>query len=333
VVEVTDDDGMVHRAESGSGAAGRSRRAGALPDHPWRTLVSGTPQGCGDTEADPRVDREMCRRLGTRSMMAVPLRHRDVSVGVIAVTSSQPNAFDKAQGEVLQLLADQVTGAVVGARMITELRGIDRHREGAFVANEASFRRVFFEHPQPMWVLDATTQRFLAVNDAAVAKYGYSAEEFAALTMDVIRRDAAHLAVEFNRAGAGKTAFNAHHRLRDGRLIDVEVTTVAQEFDGRPGILTLINDVTERNRLDRQLREGAFHDPLTGGANRALFAERVAHALNQMRRLNATIAVLFINLDHFKDVNDSLGHLAGDSLLQAAAARIKAALLPNPWVS
>jgi diguanylate cyclase (GGDEF)-like protein/PAS domain S-box-containing protein len=248
---------------------------------------------------------------------------------VIAVTSSQPNAFDKAQAEVLQLLADQVTRAVIGARMITQLRGIDRHREGAFVANEASFRRVFFEHPQPMWVLDATTHRFLAVNDAAVAKYGYSAEEFAALTVAVIRHDTAHLAAEFTRARAGKSAFSARHRLRDGRLIDVEIATVVHEFDGRPGILVLINDVTERRRLDRQLREGAFRDPLTGGANRALLTERVKHALTRMRRRSATIAVLIINLDHFKDVNDSLGNAAGDSLLQAAATRIKETLRPG----
>ena len=333
VVEITDDDGLVHRAKTGSGAAGRPRRQGDAPDHPWRALVCDTPQVCGDTEADPRVDREMCRRLGTRSMIAVPLCHRDVPVGVIAVTSSQPNAFDKAQGQVLQLLADQVTTAAIGARMISELRGIDRHHKGAFVANEASFRRVFFEHPQPMWVLDATTQRFLAVNDAAVAKYGYSAEEFAALTIAVLRRDAAHLAVDFNRARTGKTAYNARHRLRDGRLIDVEVSTVAQEFDDRPGILVLINDVTERHRLDRQLREGAFRDPLTGGANRALLTERVRHALTRMRRRSATIAVLIINLDHFKDVNDSLGHAAGDSLLQAAAARMKAALRPGDTVA
>jgi diguanylate cyclase (GGDEF)-like protein/PAS domain S-box-containing protein len=333
VVEITDADGLVHRAESGTGAAGRSRPAGTEPDHPWCVLVGDTPQVCGDTEADPRVDREVCRRLGTRSVVAVPLRHRDVPLGMIAVTSSQPHAFDKAQEEVLQLLADQVTTAVIGVRMITAMRGIDRHHEGAFVANEASFRRVFFEHPQPMWVLDATTYRFLAVNDAAVAKYGYSAEEFAALTMDVIRRDAAHLAVDFNRAQTGKSAFKARHRLRDGRVIDVEVATVAQEFDGRPGILVLINDVTECHRLDRQLREGAFRDPLTGGANRALLNERVRHALTRMRRRSATIAVLFINLDHFKDVNDSLGHMVGDSLLRAAAARMKATLGPGDTVA
>ena len=88
--------------------------------------------------------------------------------------------------------------------MITELHGIGRRHKSALVASEARFRRVFLEHPQPMWVLDAETQRFLAVNDAAVARYGYSAEEFAALTIAVLRRDVAHLAVDFNRARAGK---------------------------------------------------------------------------------------------------------------------------------
>jgi diguanylate cyclase (GGDEF)-like protein/PAS domain S-box-containing protein len=279
------------------------------------------------------VDREVCRRLGARSLITVPLVHADVSLGAITVTSSQPHAFDEAQAEALRLVADQVTAAAVRAWVNIELRETCRRCESALVASEARFRRLFFKNPQPMWVLDAETRRFLAVNEAAVAKYGYSAEEFGALTIAAIRRDVAHLAVDFNRARLRKTAFNARHRLRDGRLIDVELTTVPQEFDGRPGILTLINDVTERNRLDTQLREGAFRDPLTGGANRALFAERVAHALNRMRRLNATIAVLFINLDHFKDVNDSLGHLAGDSLLQAAAARIKAALRPGDTVA
>jgi diguanylate cyclase (GGDEF)-like protein len=94
-----------------------------------------------------------------------------------------------------------------------------------------------------------------------------------------------------------------------------------------------VHDVTERNRLDRLLRHGALRDPLTGGVNRVLFAERVAHALIRMRRRSATIAVLVMDLDHFKTVNDSMGYAAGDSLLQAAAARISAALRPGDTVA
>jgi diguanylate cyclase (GGDEF)-like protein/PAS domain S-box-containing protein len=333
MVEIIKSDGTLHRGVVGTGATTRSRLAVSPPADPWHGLVGTTPQVCDDTEGDPRVDPEVCRRLRTRSVITVPLYRREVRLGAITVTSSRPNAFDSAQTAVLQLLAGLVTSAVVGSRVITELRQIGRRGEVAPVASEAGFRRLFFEHPQAMWVLDAETRSFLAVNDAAVATYGYSAEEFAALTIAAVRPDATHLAVDFGRARTGKAAFSARHHLRDGRVIDVEVTTVPLEFSERPAVLSLIYDVTERNRLDRQLRQGAFRDPLTGGANRLLFVERVAHALVRMRRRSATIAVLVIDLDHFRTVNDSMGYAAGDSLLQAAAARISAALRPGDTVA
>ena len=329
MVEIADHNGLVHRAKVGRGAARHAQRGGAAPDHPWRALIGGAPQVCDDAEADPRVDPKVCRRLGTRSVVAVPLRNRDVPLGAIVVTSSQPYAFADVHAEVLQLLADQVIAAAVGAQVIAGLREAARQRPSAQVAGEDLFRLLFYENRQPMWVIDAETQRFLAVNDAAVAKYGYSAEEFQALTIAVLRGDAVHLDLDVSRARAGGTGYKARHRLQDGSLIDVEVTAVTQEFDGRPGILTLVNDVTERNRLDRELREGAFRDPLTGGPNRALLTERIGHALSQLRRAGATSAVLVIDLDHFNRVNDTLGHSVGDSLLQAAWARIHEALRPG----
>jgi diguanylate cyclase (GGDEF)-like protein/PAS domain S-box-containing protein len=333
MVEIIKSDGTLHRGVVGTGATTRSRLAVSPPADPWHGLVGTTPQVCDDTEDDPRVDPEVCRHLRTRSVITVPLHRREVRLGAITVTSSRPNAFDSAQTAVLQLLAGLVTSAVVGSRVITELRQIGRRGEVAPVASEAGFRRLFFENPQAMWVLDAETQSFLAVNDAAIATYGYSAEEFAVLTIAAVRPDATHLAVDFGRARTGRSAFSARHHLRDGRVIDVEVTTVPLKFSERPAVLSLIYDVTERNRLDRQLRQGAFRDPLTGGANRLLFVERVAHALVRMRRRSATIAVLVIDLDHFRTVNDSMGYAAGDSLLQAAAARISAALRPGDTVA
>ena len=333
VVEIVNSDGSVHRAAVGIGSRSRSRLAVSVPDDPWHGLISATMEVCRDTQDDPRVDPVVCRRLRTRSVVTVPLHRRKVRIGAITVTSSRPNAFDDAQTAVLQLLAGLVTSAAIGSRMIAELRQVGRKGEGIPVASETEFRRLFFENPQAMWVLDAETHAFLAVNDAAIAAYGYSAEEFAALTIAVIRHDAAHLAVDFGRARTGRTAFSTRHYLRDERVIDVEVSTVALKFAGRRAVLSLVHDVTERNRLDRQLRQGAFRDPLTGGVNRVLFAERVAHALIRMRRRSATIAVLVMDLDHFKTVNDSMGYGAGDSLLQAAAARISAALRPGDTVA
>ena len=99
------------------------------------------------------------------------------------------------------------------------------------------------------------------------------------------------------------------------------------------GLTLNFRDVTERKALEEQLRKLAFHDPLTLLANRSLFWNRVEHALALAQRTTQRVAVMFLDLDNFKNVNDSLGHDAGDRLLQAAAQRLVKSTRPSDTVA
>ena len=112
-------------------------------------------------------------------------------------------------------------------------------------------------------------------------------------------------------------------------------TTVSNLLD-EPSVQGLVlnaRDITERNALEEQLRHNAFHDPLTGLANRALFRDRLEHALAASRRHHRAVAVLFVDLDDFKAVNDGNGHDAGDELLVCVADRLRTAVRQSDTIA
>ncbi|QBI20673.1 GGDEF and EAL domain-containing protein [Egibacter rhizosphaerae] len=132
------------------------------------------------------------------------------------------------------------------------------------------------------------------------------------------------------RAGRGVPTGGLALRRRDGRDVPVECgATVLWDKGVVTGIVATFRDLTERERLQRQ----ALHDELTGLANRTLLRAHLAQALARIDRDRHTAALLFCDLDQFKDVNDTLGHATGDELLRQAADRLRAAVRAHDTVS
>jgi diguanylate cyclase (GGDEF)-like protein/PAS domain S-box-containing protein len=130
-----------------------------------------------------------------------------------------------------------------------------------------------------------------------------------------------HLSAATSRPGT--TTFTARFQHADGGWRHLEAIAENRLADRAiEGVVLSMRDITERKTLEDELRHQAFHDSLTGLANRALFEDRLAHALAGARRHGRPVAVLFLDLDDFKTINDSLGHSIGDKLLRAVAMRI-----------
>lgn len=126
------------------------------------------------------------------------------------------------------------------------------------------------------------------------------------------------------RAGSRATELNGVRQ--DGTDFPLEISLSSWETAKGVFYSGIIRDVTQRKSLENQLTHQALHDPLTKLANRVLFRDRVEHAIERAGRKRAPVAVLFLDLDNFKSVNDSLGHAAGDQLLVSVTERLQACL-------
>ena len=149
-------------------------------------------------------------------------------------------------------VGETLVGLVGMVEDVTEVR----EAQAALADSERRYRAMFASNPQPMWVYDVETLRFLDVNDAAVAHYGYSRDEFRALTVLEIRPEEDRM--QYERPGMPSAIGTVmqgmrRHRRKNGRLIEVEVASHDLMFKGRRAVHVLVNDVTERARVEREI--------------------------------------------------------------------------------
>jgi two-component system cell cycle sensor histidine kinase/response regulator CckA len=204
-----------------------------------RVIVSNDPSALGPV-APIAVRRQICLPI---------LLQEDVIGGIQVADSDTPYA----DADVRRLVTiGEDVGPLLSARLKAE------RTASALRESEAHYRSLFESNPHPMWVYDLETLAFLEVNDAAVAHYGYTREEFRAMTIEDIRptTDVPRLrALLATQVGPGLDESGVwHHRKADGTLIDVEITSHRVPFGGRTAKLVLANDITERRRAESDLR-------------------------------------------------------------------------------
>jgi PAS domain S-box-containing protein len=215
---------------------------------------------------------------------------------------------------------------------LKELSDLLEHHQGtleaqvrARTADLQRFRTAMDATDDAITLVNRTTMQFVEVNTTASQMLGYSREELLELgPMDLVSTPRVQLEALYDTVitGQGRTDSIEFAHRRDGSTVPIEVHRHAQRAGGGWIVVEVSRDITERAEAESRLQHMAHFDALTGLLNRTLFHETLTKTLVQASALGQTVAVLFMDLDHFKNVNDTYGHAAGDELLIQVSDRL-----------
>ncbi|NHZ43352.1 EAL domain-containing protein [Massilia aquatica] len=230
-----------------------------------------------------------------------------------------------------------VGGAIVHVSLLARER---RRAEESIRQGELRFRTMFEEAPMGIALIDSASGQFKDINPRFAQITGRSSEELKRGRCDDITHpdDVAGEAARMAQLGAGAIAsFKSARRLLrpDGSVVwvDMSIAAIDAQADASAHHLCMIEDVTEKKTSEALIWQQANFDPLTRLPNRRMFHDRLEHDILRCRRDGTRVAILFIDLDQFKEVNDTLGHQQGDVLLIDAARRISACVRDSDTVA
>lgn len=315
------------------------------PD-PIRKMIVRTPQPVvlPDLQNDPRISeeaREFYRRSSLVSAITLPLLFQDEVVGLLRAASLKPTPFDPPTVELLRNLALQAAVVVKGAQLWRELQGSrkklqsrnqkllhqisERERaEEALQRSEEMFRDLVENISEVICTMDEDG-RVTYVSPVVEQITGYSPAEVVGRSIaDFIHADDLPLIESFQMTVSElleRSEFRILTKSGETRWVGISSRPIS-DGDRVVGLRAVMADITDRKQAEDQVKYQAYHDVLTGLPNRRLLMDRLAMALAQRRRDDQPLAVMVLDLDRFKLVNDTGGHAIGDELLQRVAERL-----------
>lgn len=323
VVELVDGDHMVYRSASGeiSQHVGlRLHRSGSLSG---MCVASGIALKCDDSETDTRVDKEACRRVGVRSMVCTPLFQAGVPVGVLKVMSQAVGGFDDDDLQTLNLLAGML---------------------GAALGKQLAFDAIHHAELRLRLILENANDAVVSIDESGkVIRWNHTAERLFGFTMThVVGKHVASLGsagdlcsslvkmFDLERMESVVPKLNIRQEVQctqsDGCVSTLEFHVNRTHFGSHFELTAFIHDVSERKALEKAMHNMALTDGLTGLPNRRHVMEAIEHAIARAKRSDVGMALLFMDLNGFKQINDLHGHETGDKVLREFSHRLSSCI-------
>ncbi|MBI3777277.1 MAG: EAL domain-containing protein [Gammaproteobacteria bacterium] len=202
----------------------------------------------------------------------------------------------------------------------------------------AQLGRILDDSTNEIYVFNPESLHFVQVNQGGQRNLGYTMDELKTLTPvdlmpEISRQDYETILASLRRGEVQTRVLESVHLRKDNTRYPVEVRLQLSHVESAPAFVAIVQDITERRQSQLELHRLAHHDALTGLPNRVLLQIRLNQTVRDAELIERLVAVMFLDLDYFKTINDTLGHEIGDQLLQAVAGRLQASVRRGDTIS
>src|SRR5450830_1882661 len=333
-IELIEELEMVYRAVSGVAANHLGLRLQAASSLSGLCVACGQVLYCRDVESDVRVDKVACRAMGVQSMIVAPLMHGGKAIGVFKSMATTTDAFTSSDLQTLQLIAGLI-GEAIGQKI-----ALDQNQRTLEKFHQA-IEKLKASELRTRLIIESSHDAFVSINiDGMIIGWNKQAEEMFGWSQDEVKDQliesffVTKRVREILRSGLARFKENSEEssirrhielavRKKNHKEIPVELTINVVTIGTHTEFCAFIRDISERKKNEAQLIKLAQFDQLTGLCNRGLFFDRLKHAMEKVKRTRNIMSLLYLDIDHFKHINDTLGHFTGDQILREFSARLK----------